>query len=196
MTKTASIYAAQILLGLIAMAAGYAKLTGTGLMVQQFHLLGISQDGSKNTLTVAQSGNANEVHASQDGNTVSGTIAINQNQSNGLGNLANAAQQGGTGSTTNLTQVGASNWSTTTQSGDSSTITLTQSGTSNTITPSTQTASNSGVIISQNNTAEAFPGFEYNMASFSQAGTGDHISLSQTGASSAYVSQTGANNDD
>jgi uncharacterized membrane protein YphA (DoxX/SURF4 family) len=43
MTKTASIYAAQILLGLIAMAAGYAKLTGAGLMVQQFHMLGIGQ---------------------------------------------------------------------------------------------------------------------------------------------------------
>ena len=43
MTKTASIYAAQILLGLIAMAAGYAKITGTGLMIQQFHMLGIGQ---------------------------------------------------------------------------------------------------------------------------------------------------------
>jgi len=43
MTKTASIYAAQILLGLIAMAAGYAKLTGAGLMVQQFQMLGIGQ---------------------------------------------------------------------------------------------------------------------------------------------------------
>jgi len=43
MTKTASIYAAQILLGVIAMAAGYAKLTGTGLMVQQFQMLGIGQ---------------------------------------------------------------------------------------------------------------------------------------------------------
>ncbi|WP_068030213.1 DoxX family protein [Rhodoplanes sp. Z2-YC6860] len=43
MTKTASIYAAQIVLGLIAMAAGYAKITGTGLMVQQFQMLGIGQ---------------------------------------------------------------------------------------------------------------------------------------------------------
>ena len=43
MTKTASIYAAQILLGVIALAAGYAKLTGAGLMVQQFHTLGIGQ---------------------------------------------------------------------------------------------------------------------------------------------------------
>jgi uncharacterized membrane protein YphA (DoxX/SURF4 family) len=43
MTKTASIYAAQILLGVIAMAAGYAKLTGAGLMVQQFQMLGIGQ---------------------------------------------------------------------------------------------------------------------------------------------------------
>ena len=43
MTKTASIYAAQILLGVIAMAAGYAKLTGAGVMVQQFQMLGIGQ---------------------------------------------------------------------------------------------------------------------------------------------------------
>jgi uncharacterized membrane protein YphA (DoxX/SURF4 family) len=43
MTKTISIYAAQILLGVIALAAGYAKLTGAGLMVQQFQALGIGQ---------------------------------------------------------------------------------------------------------------------------------------------------------
>jgi uncharacterized membrane protein YphA (DoxX/SURF4 family) len=43
MTKTASIYAAQILLGAIAIAAGYAKITGSGLMVQQFQMLGIGQ---------------------------------------------------------------------------------------------------------------------------------------------------------
>ena len=43
MTKTISIYAAQILLGLIAIAAGYAKITGTGLMVQQFQAIGIGQ---------------------------------------------------------------------------------------------------------------------------------------------------------
>ena len=36
MTKTISIYAAQIMLGVIALAAGYAKLTGAGLMVHQF----------------------------------------------------------------------------------------------------------------------------------------------------------------
>jgi uncharacterized membrane protein YphA (DoxX/SURF4 family) len=41
--KTVSIYAAQILLGLIAIAAGYAKLSGAGLVVQQFQLLGIGQ---------------------------------------------------------------------------------------------------------------------------------------------------------
>ena len=33
-TKTVSIYAAQILLGVIAIAAGAAKLSGTGLVVQ------------------------------------------------------------------------------------------------------------------------------------------------------------------
>ena len=43
MTKTISIYAAQILLGVIAIAAGYAKLTGAGLMVQQFQTLGLGQ---------------------------------------------------------------------------------------------------------------------------------------------------------
>src|SRR4051794_32806748 len=43
MTKTISIYAAQILLGVIAIAAGYAKLIGSGLMVQQFHALGLGQ---------------------------------------------------------------------------------------------------------------------------------------------------------
>ena len=43
MTKTISIYAAQILLGVIAIAAGYAKLTGMGLMVQQFQALGLGQ---------------------------------------------------------------------------------------------------------------------------------------------------------
>jgi uncharacterized membrane protein YphA (DoxX/SURF4 family) len=41
MTKTISIYAAQILLGVIAIATGYAKLTGTGLMAQQFEALGL-----------------------------------------------------------------------------------------------------------------------------------------------------------
>jgi uncharacterized membrane protein YphA (DoxX/SURF4 family) len=41
MTKTLSIYAAQILLGVVAIATGYAKLIGTGLMVQQFQALGL-----------------------------------------------------------------------------------------------------------------------------------------------------------
>ena len=41
MTKTISIYAAQILLGVIAIAAGYAKLTGAGVMVQQFQTIGL-----------------------------------------------------------------------------------------------------------------------------------------------------------
>ena len=41
MTTTISIYAAQVLLGAIAIAAGYAKLTGAGLMVHQFQALGL-----------------------------------------------------------------------------------------------------------------------------------------------------------
>ena len=41
MTKTISIYSAQILLGMIAIAAGYAKLTGAGFMVHQFQVLGL-----------------------------------------------------------------------------------------------------------------------------------------------------------
>jgi uncharacterized membrane protein YphA (DoxX/SURF4 family) len=41
MTKTISIYAAQILLGVIAIAAGAAKIAGTGVMVQQFQTLGL-----------------------------------------------------------------------------------------------------------------------------------------------------------
>jgi uncharacterized membrane protein YphA (DoxX/SURF4 family) len=43
MTKTISIYTAQILLGAIAIAAGYAKLGGSGLMVQQFQAIGLGQ---------------------------------------------------------------------------------------------------------------------------------------------------------
>ena len=43
MTKIIRIYAVQILLGAIALAAGYAKLSGTGLMVQQFQVLGLGQ---------------------------------------------------------------------------------------------------------------------------------------------------------
>jgi uncharacterized membrane protein YphA (DoxX/SURF4 family) len=41
MTKTVSIYAAQILLGVIVIAAGYAKLTGAGVMVHQFQAIGL-----------------------------------------------------------------------------------------------------------------------------------------------------------
>jgi hypothetical protein len=41
MTKTIAIYGVQVLLGLIALAAGSAKLSGTGVMVQQFQVLGI-----------------------------------------------------------------------------------------------------------------------------------------------------------
>jgi len=43
MTKTISIYAVQILLGVIAIAFGYAKFTGAGLMVQQFQAIGLGQ---------------------------------------------------------------------------------------------------------------------------------------------------------
>jgi uncharacterized membrane protein YphA (DoxX/SURF4 family) len=49
MTKTISIYAAQILLGVIAITAGYAKLAGAGLMVHQFQAIGLGE----NFLTVA-----------------------------------------------------------------------------------------------------------------------------------------------
>jgi uncharacterized membrane protein YphA (DoxX/SURF4 family) len=41
MTKTISIYAAQVMLGVIALASGYAKVTGSGMMVESFHALGI-----------------------------------------------------------------------------------------------------------------------------------------------------------
>jgi|SRR5687767_14073427 uncharacterized membrane protein YphA (DoxX/SURF4 family) len=41
MTKTISIYGAQILLGMIAIAAGYAKVSGADLMVHQFQVLGL-----------------------------------------------------------------------------------------------------------------------------------------------------------
>jgi uncharacterized membrane protein YphA (DoxX/SURF4 family) len=41
MTRTISIYAAQVLLGVIAIAAGFAKFAGAGLMVHQFHALGL-----------------------------------------------------------------------------------------------------------------------------------------------------------
>src|SRR4029078_5088703 len=41
MTKTISIYAAQILLGMIAIAAGYAKLSGADVMVHHLHAIGL-----------------------------------------------------------------------------------------------------------------------------------------------------------
>lgn len=41
MTKTIGIYAAQVLLGAVAIAIGYAKLNGAGLMVHQFQVLGL-----------------------------------------------------------------------------------------------------------------------------------------------------------
>jgi uncharacterized membrane protein YphA (DoxX/SURF4 family) len=41
MTKTIGIYSVQVVLGAIAIAAGYAKLSGAGLMVQQFQVLGL-----------------------------------------------------------------------------------------------------------------------------------------------------------
>jgi uncharacterized membrane protein YphA (DoxX/SURF4 family) len=41
MTKIISIYVAQILLGMIAMAAGTAKIVGAGLVAQQFQALGL-----------------------------------------------------------------------------------------------------------------------------------------------------------
>jgi uncharacterized membrane protein YphA (DoxX/SURF4 family) len=43
MTKIISIYAVQVLLGAVALAAGYAKLSGSGLLVQQFQVLGLGQ---------------------------------------------------------------------------------------------------------------------------------------------------------
>jgi uncharacterized membrane protein YphA (DoxX/SURF4 family) len=43
MTKTISIYATQVVLGVLAIAAGYSKLSGTGLMVDHFHQLGLGQ---------------------------------------------------------------------------------------------------------------------------------------------------------
>jgi len=43
MTKTASRYATQIVLGLIAIAAGYAMLRGAGHMVRHAHAIGVGQ---------------------------------------------------------------------------------------------------------------------------------------------------------
>lgn len=41
MTKIISIYVAQILLGMIAMAAGMAKIAGASVVAQQFQVLGL-----------------------------------------------------------------------------------------------------------------------------------------------------------
>ncbi|MBM3527946.1 MAG: hypothetical protein FJX62_07625 [Alphaproteobacteria bacterium] len=41
MTRTIGIYGVQVTLGLIALASGYAKLSGAALMVQQFQALGL-----------------------------------------------------------------------------------------------------------------------------------------------------------
>jgi hypothetical protein len=43
MTRTAGIYATQIVLGLIAIAAGYAMMRGAGHMVRHAHAIGIGQ---------------------------------------------------------------------------------------------------------------------------------------------------------
>jgi hypothetical protein len=43
MTKSASLYITQILLGLIAIAAGYAMLRGAGHMVRHLHAMGVGQ---------------------------------------------------------------------------------------------------------------------------------------------------------
>jgi hypothetical protein len=43
MTKSAGIYATQIVLGLIAIAAGYAMVRGAGLMVRHTHTIGVGQ---------------------------------------------------------------------------------------------------------------------------------------------------------
>jgi hypothetical protein len=43
MTKTTGIYATQIVLGLIAIASGYAMLRGAGLMVRHTHSMGVGQ---------------------------------------------------------------------------------------------------------------------------------------------------------
>lgn len=43
MTKIIGTYAAQILLGLIAIAAGYAMLKGAGLMIRHTHAMGVGQ---------------------------------------------------------------------------------------------------------------------------------------------------------
>jgi hypothetical protein len=41
MTKTISIYGAQVLLGIVAIAAGYAKVSGASFMVEPFQMLGL-----------------------------------------------------------------------------------------------------------------------------------------------------------
>ena len=43
MNKTIAIYGMQVLVGIIAVAAGYAKLSGMGLMVEQFAALGLGR---------------------------------------------------------------------------------------------------------------------------------------------------------
>lgn len=43
MTKIISMYAFQVLLGVVAMASGYAKLAGAGVMVEQFQMMGLGE---------------------------------------------------------------------------------------------------------------------------------------------------------
>ena len=43
MNKTIAIYGVQVLVGVVAVATGYAKLTGMGLMVEQFATLGLGR---------------------------------------------------------------------------------------------------------------------------------------------------------
>jgi hypothetical protein len=41
--KTIALYGLQMLVGLVALAAGYAKLTGMGFMVEPFAMIGLGQ---------------------------------------------------------------------------------------------------------------------------------------------------------
>jgi uncharacterized membrane protein YphA (DoxX/SURF4 family) len=43
MNKTIAIYGVQVLLGVVALASGYAKLSGMDIMVHQFQVLGLGQ---------------------------------------------------------------------------------------------------------------------------------------------------------
>jgi len=43
MSKTIAIYGVQVVLGVIALASGYAKISGMDLMVQHFDVLGLGQ---------------------------------------------------------------------------------------------------------------------------------------------------------